>query len=265
MHVRLRCAAWFQWVSSRTQNILSGLSLPHIYIIKMRREYKEVTEGTTVKMGALSKLSLAPLAKRPWPQSYPLQGRTGGNGDYRGERAREMVIGKKRKTDKTYRNKRVIVTDMGLKIFRYIGTKREREWYEGEYSFYLCNSDDDNDDDLSAFHMHLNIFCSVMDPHRPWTPAVNYYVYYISLMNIMILHRLSRSAPSGMEFVATTFRTKISVSMQEWSNLAQTGLSCFDYITAMLCATLCVLLRSMAFQTPMCTQLCTSACMKTHT
>lgn len=38
-----------------------------------------------------------------------------------------MVIGKKRKTDKTYRNKRVIVTDMGLKIFRYIGTKRESD------------------------------------------------------------------------------------------------------------------------------------------
>lgn len=40
VHMQFRCAVSFQWLSTRTQNILCGLSLPHIYIIKMRWAYR---------------------------------------------------------------------------------------------------------------------------------------------------------------------------------------------------------------------------------
>lgn len=96
VHVWLRCAARFQWVSTRTQNILCGLSLPHIYIIKMRWAYREVTEGTRVKSGPCQSCHLLHWPKGPDPN--PIHCR-GGEGEMETAGERGMVIGRKRQTD----------------------------------------------------------------------------------------------------------------------------------------------------------------------
>lgn len=101
-------AARFQSVSTRTQNILSGPSLPRIYIIKMRWAYREVTEGTGVKSGPCQSCHLLHWPKGPDPN--PIHCR-GGAGEMETAGEREM-IGGMAQADKKNRNKRMIGKNM---------------------------------------------------------------------------------------------------------------------------------------------------------
>lgn len=78
---------------------------PIFTLLKWDRRTERWQRTRERKSAALSELSPAPLAKRPWPQPYPLQGR---RGDIRAET--DMVIGGERETENK-RNKRMVVKD----------------------------------------------------------------------------------------------------------------------------------------------------------
>lgn len=66
---------------------------PIFTLLKWDRRTERWQRTREWRSAALSELSPAPLAKRPWPQPYPLQGR---RGDIRAEA--DMVIGGERET-----------------------------------------------------------------------------------------------------------------------------------------------------------------------
>lgn len=79
-------------------NILSGLSLPHIYIIKMRPVARQVTEGARGKSGPCQSCHLLHWPKGPDPNPIHCRGGEGGNGDDGRRRGRQVVIGGRGKT-----------------------------------------------------------------------------------------------------------------------------------------------------------------------
>lgn len=87
----LRCAVSFQWLSTRTQNILCGLSLPHIYIIKMRWAYRRWQKAQEWNQATCQSCHLLHWPKGPDPNPIRCRGGKGGNG----YSWKEMVIGRK--------------------------------------------------------------------------------------------------------------------------------------------------------------------------
>lgn len=110
MRVWLRCAARFQSVSSWTQNILSGLSLPHISIIKMRRghtgRWQKAQEWNQGPVRAVTcstgQRALTPILSTAGEE----------RGKWRQQRDRWWLVERARQINRRKRNKRMIVKDM---------------------------------------------------------------------------------------------------------------------------------------------------------